>query len=153
MPASYLNDTRLPGGLRTGDQYIAGLKDDGRRVFIDGEEVGDVTSHPAFRDAVRSIAEDPRHLPTSPFTSYNFHGKGNFASLVDAVVLGADPARAGSETSDPVLVASRGGWIGLLQRGPDQGPTGASFEREHELPFGRGRVTWASWSASSRRAS
>jgi len=40
-------------------------------------------------DAVRSIAEDPRHVATSPFTSYNFHGKGNFASMVDVVVLGA----------------------------------------------------------------
>ena len=27
-------------------------------------------------DAVRSIAGDPRHVATSPFTSYNFHGKG-----------------------------------------------------------------------------
>jgi citrate lyase subunit alpha/citrate CoA-transferase len=40
-------------------------------------------------DAVRSIAGDPRHVATSPFTSYNFHGKGNFASMVDARVLGA----------------------------------------------------------------
>src|SRR5437899_9487056 len=40
-------------------------------------------------DAVKSIASDPRHVPTSPFTSYNYHGKGNFASMVAAVVLGA----------------------------------------------------------------
>ena len=40
-------------------------------------------------DGVRSMANDPRHVATSPFTSYNYHGKGNFASLVDAVVLGA----------------------------------------------------------------
>src|SRR5207245_4989065 len=40
-------------------------------------------------DAVKSIASDPRHVPTSPLTSYNYHGKGNFASMVDAVVLGA----------------------------------------------------------------
>ncbi|PYX08365.1 MAG: citrate lyase subunit alpha [Acidobacteria bacterium] len=40
-------------------------------------------------EAVKSIANDPRHVPTSPFTSYNYHGKGNFASMVDAVVLGA----------------------------------------------------------------
>ena len=39
--------------------------------------------------AVKSIASDPRHVPTSPFTSYNYHGKGSFASMVDAVVLGA----------------------------------------------------------------
>jgi citrate lyase subunit alpha/citrate CoA-transferase len=46
---------------------------------------------------VESIASDPRHVPTSPFTSYNFHGKGNYASLVDAVVL---PPRSMS-TSTP----------------------------------------------------
>jgi citrate lyase subunit alpha / citrate CoA-transferase len=40
-------------------------------------------------DGVRSMAADPRHVATSPFTSYSYHGKGNFASLVDAVVLGA----------------------------------------------------------------
>jgi len=40
-------------------------------------------------DGVKSIASDPRHVATSPFTSYNYHGKGNFASMVDAVVLGA----------------------------------------------------------------
>src|ERR1051325_33973 len=40
-------------------------------------------------DRVRSLATNPRHVATSPFTSYNYHGKGNFASMVDAVVLGA----------------------------------------------------------------
>jgi hypothetical protein len=30
-----------------------------------------------------------RHVNTMPFTSYNYHGKGNFAPMVDAVVLGA----------------------------------------------------------------
>ena len=40
---------------RTGGDYIEGLRD-GRAVFIDGERVGDVTTHPAFRGAVRSIA-------------------------------------------------------------------------------------------------
>ena len=74
MSASFANDNRFPGGLRTGDQYIGGLKNDGRRVFIDGEEVADVTGHPAFREAVRSIADlydiasDPanRELMTFP---------------------------------------------------------------------------------------
>src|SRR2546427_11271823 len=40
-------------------------------------------------DAVKSIASNPRHVATSPFTSYNYHGKGAFASMIDAVVLGA----------------------------------------------------------------
>jgi 4-hydroxyphenylacetate 3-monooxygenase len=41
--------------MRTGAEYLRSLKD-GRRVFLDGERVKDVTAHPAFREAARSIA-------------------------------------------------------------------------------------------------
>jgi 4-hydroxyphenylacetate 3-monooxygenase len=41
--------------MRTGADYLSSLKD-GRRVFLDGERVKDVTAHPAFREAARSIA-------------------------------------------------------------------------------------------------
>ena len=42
-------------GLRTGAAYIASLND-GRAVYVDGERVADVTTHPAFREAIRSAA-------------------------------------------------------------------------------------------------
>ncbi len=51
-----LKDDRFPGGLRTGAQFLDALRNDGRRVFVDGEEVGDVTSHPAFAEPARTIA-------------------------------------------------------------------------------------------------
>src|SRR6201994_927574 len=38
---------------RTGAEHIASLKD-GRTVYINGQLVGDVTTHPAFRNAVQS---------------------------------------------------------------------------------------------------
>src|SRR4051812_49377863 len=41
--------------MRTGAQYIESLKD-GRQVFLNGEKVADVTTHPAFRGAIRSVA-------------------------------------------------------------------------------------------------
>jgi len=41
--------------MRTGAEYLRSLND-GRRVFVDGEAVKDVTAHPAFRQAARSIA-------------------------------------------------------------------------------------------------
>ena len=41
--------------MRTGAEYLRSLND-GRRVFVDGESVKDVTVHPAFRQAARSIA-------------------------------------------------------------------------------------------------
>jgi len=41
--------------LRTGTEFLRSL-DDGRQIFIDGERVGKVVEHPAFRGAARSIA-------------------------------------------------------------------------------------------------
>jgi 4-hydroxyphenylacetate 3-monooxygenase len=40
--------------IKTGTQHIASLRD-GREVYLDGELVADVTTHPAFRGAVASI--------------------------------------------------------------------------------------------------
>jgi 4-hydroxyphenylacetate 3-monooxygenase len=41
--------------LLTGAEYLESLRD-GREVWIDGERVRDVTEHPAFRNAARSVA-------------------------------------------------------------------------------------------------
>src|SRR6201988_66056 len=41
--------------MRTGAEYLRSLND-GRQVFVDGEKVADVTKHPAFREAARSVA-------------------------------------------------------------------------------------------------
>jgi citrate lyase subunit alpha/citrate CoA-transferase len=73
-------------------------------------------------EAVRSIAGDPRHVATSPFTSYNFHGKGNFASMVDACVLGATEVDVNFNAnvvthSDGRLLHGIGGWQNCLFAG------------------------------------
>jgi len=60
--------------MRTGAEYLRALND-GRRVFVDGEAVKDVTAHPAFRQAARSvatlydIAADPALRERMTFTS------------------------------------------------------------------------------------
>ncbi len=41
---------------RTGHEYITGLKERPREVWIDGELVRDVTTHPALRNGVKSVA-------------------------------------------------------------------------------------------------
>jgi 4-hydroxyphenylacetate 3-monooxygenase len=41
--------------LLTGDEYLESIRD-GRRVYLGGERVEDVTVHPAFRNAARSFA-------------------------------------------------------------------------------------------------
>src|SRR5256714_181836 len=41
--------------MRTGVHYLESLRD-GREIYVDGERVGDVTRHPAFAAAARTIA-------------------------------------------------------------------------------------------------
>jgi len=70
-------------------------------------------------EGVRSMRENPAHVNTSPFTSYNFHGKGNFASMVDVVVLGATEVDVGFNAnvvthSDGRLLHGIGGWQNCL---------------------------------------
>src|SRR5689334_11714489 len=50
----------------TGAEYLESLRD-GREVYVYGERVADVTAHPAFRNAARSIARlyDALHDPKS----------------------------------------------------------------------------------------
>lgn len=70
-------------------------------------------------EGVRSMRENPNHVWTSPFTSYNYHGKGNFASMVDIVVLGATEVDVSFNAnvvthSDGYLLHGIGGWQNTL---------------------------------------
>jgi len=49
---------------RSGDEYVRGLRD-GRAVWLNGERVADVTAHPAFAGAIRTVAQlyDLAHDP------------------------------------------------------------------------------------------
>ena len=49
---------------QTGEEYLASLRD-GRTVYIYGERVADVTTHPAFRNTARMVARlyDALHDP------------------------------------------------------------------------------------------
>jgi citrate lyase subunit alpha/citrate CoA-transferase len=96
-------------------QYLVELLNEGLTDYILDGQTFDLA-------AVASIASNPRHVATSPFTSYNYHGKGNFASLVDAVVLGATEVdvnfNANVNThSDGVLLHGIGGWQNCLTSG------------------------------------
>jgi citrate lyase subunit alpha/citrate CoA-transferase len=70
-------------------------------------------------EGVRSMRENPNHVNTSPFTSYNYHGKGNFASLVDVTILGATEVDVNFNAnvvthSDGYLLHGIGGWQNCL---------------------------------------
>lgn len=59
---------------KNGEMHLQSLRD-GRRIYIDGGAVDDHTEHPAFRNAVRSVAAlydyqaRPEHLKRMTFTS------------------------------------------------------------------------------------
>lgn len=70
-------------------------------------------------DGVRSIATHPRHVMTTPFNSYTYHGKGRIASMLDCAVLGAtevDLEFNGNVAthSDGLLLHGLGGWQDAL---------------------------------------
>jgi 4-hydroxyphenylacetate 3-monooxygenase len=52
---STARDVFIRAKMRSGEEYLRSLRD-GRRVYADGERVKDVTTHPAFREAAKSIA-------------------------------------------------------------------------------------------------
>ncbi|MBY4638633.1 4-hydroxyphenylacetate 3-hydroxylase family protein [Gluconacetobacter entanii] len=79
IPAS--RATHAPVLPFTGAEYLESLRD-GRSVFINGERVTDVTTHPAMRNSVRSLARlyDALHDPAKKevLTSPTDTGSGGF---------------------------------------------------------------------------
>jgi citrate lyase subunit alpha/citrate CoA-transferase len=68
---------------------------------------------------VTSMRDNPHHVMTSPFTSYNWHGKGHFATFVDVAVLGATEVDVDFNAnvvthSDGRLLHGIGGWQNCL---------------------------------------
>jgi citrate lyase subunit alpha/citrate CoA-transferase len=68
---------------------------------------------------VRSMRDNSHHVMTSPFTSYNWHGKGHFATFVDTAVLGATEVDVDFNAnvvthSDGRLLHGIGGWQNCL---------------------------------------
>jgi|SRR5579875_376163 len=63
-PAEVSRPTATTDELLDGREYLESLKD-GRQVYLYGEQVKDVTTHPAFRNSARSVARlyDALHDP------------------------------------------------------------------------------------------
>ncbi len=93
-------------------KYLVQLLEEGLTDYILDGQTFDL-------EGVRSMRENPNHVNTSPFTSYNFHGKGNFASIVDVAVLGATEVDVNFNAnvvshSDGYLLHGIGGWQNCL---------------------------------------
>ncbi len=117
----YLKDMMKEAGVKArfvrggSTKYLVELLHEGLTDYILDGQTFDL-------DGVRSMASDPRHIPSSPFTSYNYHGKGNFASMVDATVLGATEVDVNFNAnvvthSDGRLLHGIGGWQNCLTAG------------------------------------
>ena len=115
---SYLKQMMKQAGVRArfvrggSTKYLVELQEEGLTDYILDGQTFDL-------EGVRSIASNPRHVATSPFTSYNYHGKGNFASMLDAVVLGATEVDTNFNAnvvthSDGRLLHGIGGWQNCL---------------------------------------
>jgi len=94
------------------NKYLVGMLKEGLTDYILDGQTFDL-------EGVKSMRDDPRHRDTSPFTSYNYHGKGNFASMLDAVVLGATEVDVNLNAnvvthSDGRLLHGIGGWQNCL---------------------------------------
>lgn len=94
------------------NKYLVDMLEEGLTDYILDGQTFDL-------DGVRSMRENPGHVNTSPFTSYNYHGKGNFAQLVDVVVLGATEVDVNFNAnvathSDGYLLHGLGGWQNCL---------------------------------------
>jgi citrate lyase subunit alpha/citrate CoA-transferase len=118
---AFLKEMMLEAGVKArfvrggSTKYLVELLEEGLTDYILDGQTFDLAG-------VQSIGGNPRHVATSPFTSYNYHGKGNFASLVDAVVLGATEVDVNFNGnvvthSDGILLHGIGGWQNCLFAG------------------------------------
>ncbi len=116
--AIYLSEMMRSAGVKArfvrggSNKYLVEMLEEGLTDYILDGQTFDL-------DGVASMRENPRHQNTSPFTSYNYHGKGNFASMVDAVVLGATEVDVNFNAnvvthSDGRLLHGIGGWQNCL---------------------------------------
>ncbi len=94
------------------NKYLVKMLEEGLTDFILDGQTFDL-------EGVRSMRENWNHVNTSPFTSYNYHGKGNFSSMVDVVILGATEVDLNFNAnvvthSDGLLLHGIGGWQNCL---------------------------------------
>jgi len=99
--------------IRAGsNQYPVAMLEEGLVDYILDGQTFDL-------EGVRSMRENPGHVNTSPFTSYNYHSKGNFSTMVDVVILGATEVDLNFNAnvvthSDGYLLHGIGGWQNCL---------------------------------------
>ncbi len=116
--AIFLKEMMIAQGIRArfvrggSTKYLVEMLEEGLTDYILDGQTFDL-------DGVRSMRDNPRHVHTNPFVSYNYHGKGNVASMIDVVVLGATEVDLNFNAnvvshSDGRLLHGIGGWQNCL---------------------------------------
>ncbi len=116
--SQYFRDIMKERGIKArfarggSNKYLVEMLEEGLVEYILDGQTFDL-------DGVRSMGENANHVWTSPFTSYNYHSKGNFAGLVDVVILGATEVDVNFNAnvvthSDGLLLHGIGGWQNCL---------------------------------------
>ena len=99
----------------TGAEYLESLRD-GREVYIYGERVADVTTHPAFRNAARSVARlyDALHDPRTKdvLTGPTDTGSGGYTP--SCVARSPDAAEPGTHY-DSASMLKNGNVLAVIQ--------------------------------------
>ena len=116
--AIYLKEHMIAAGVKArfvrggSTRYLVQMLEEGLTDYILDGQTFDL-------HGVQSMRDNPRHVHTNPFVSYNYHSKGNVASMVDVTVLGATEIdvhfNANVVThSDGRLLHGIGGWQNCL---------------------------------------
>jgi citrate lyase subunit alpha/citrate CoA-transferase len=116
--SEYFRDIMVKNGIKGrfarggSNKYLVSMLEEGLIDYILDGQTFDL-------DGVRSMSQNQGHVWTSPFTSYNYHGKGNFAGMVDVVILGATEVDTSFNAnvvthSDGLLLHGIGGWQNCL---------------------------------------
>ncbi len=116
--SAYFREIMVKKGIKArfarggSNKYLVSMLEEGLIDYIIDGQTFDL-------EGVRSMRENSNHVWSSPFTSYNYHSKGNFASLVDVVILGATEIDINFNAnvvthSDGYLLHGIGGWQNCL---------------------------------------
>lgn len=116
--STYFRDIMRKKGIKArfarggSNKYLVEMLEEGLIEYILDGQTFDL-------EGVRSMCENPNHTDTNPFTSYNYHAKGNFTGMVDIVILGATEVDVNFNGnvvthSDGYLLHGLGGWQNCL---------------------------------------
>ncbi len=99
-------------GFGGSTKYMVKMLEEGLMNFILDAQVFDL-------DSVKSIENNPNHVPYSVFNAYNYHSKGNLTSMMDIMILGATEVDLNFNGnvvthSDGCLLHGIGGWQNCL---------------------------------------